>query len=120
MVEALALVFAAQLLGEALAGALHLWIPGPVLGMLLLFAAWPRLAPLHARIESVAVGLHGNFGLLFVPVCAGIAEHGVLLARWWGAIALALVSSTIATLVVVAWLFERSGFGLPRTEHEHA
>lgn len=107
MLEALATLLAFQLLGEALAHATHLPVPGPVLGMMALFLAWPHLARLHDRLGAVADALLGHFGLLFVPAGVGVMLHAGLVAAWWAPLLLAVVLSSALTLLAAAWLFER-------------
>ena len=107
MLEALATLLAFQLLGEALAHQFGLPVPGPVIGMALLFLAWPWMARLHERLGSVADALLTNFGLLFVPAGVGVMLHAGLIAAWWAPLLLAIVASSAITMVLGAWLFER-------------
>jgi holin-like protein len=107
VLEALATLLAFQLLGEALAYASGLPVPGPVIGMALLFLAWPWLARLQLRLGVVADGLLSNFGLLFVPAGVGVMLHAGLIAAWWAPLLLAVVASSALTMVLAAWLFER-------------
>jgi holin-like protein len=94
--------------GEALRQTLHLPLPGPLIGMVLLTvllvardsagAAAERAIP--PSLLSAANGLIVNMGLLFVPAGVGIiAELGVL-RREWLAILTGLVVSTVLGLVV--------------------
>jgi putative effector of murein hydrolase LrgA (UPF0299 family) len=91
-----------QCLGEGLAFALALPVPGPVVGMLLLFCAllaWPALLP---RIEAAGSELLRHLSLLFVPAGAGILVSASSASGHWLAIALSLVASTLLTLAVTA------------------
>ncbi|MBN8505760.1 MAG: CidA/LrgA family protein [Burkholderiales bacterium] len=107
MLEALALLLAFQLLGEALTHLGGLPLPGPVVGMALLFIAWPSLARWQRRLEDLATQLLSHFGLLFVPAGVGVMVHAHLLAQWWGPLLLAVLAGTVGTLVVGAWLMHR-------------
>ncbi len=107
MLEALATLLAFQLLGEALAHASGVPVPGPVIGMALLFFAWPRLPRLHERLGRVADALLANFGLLFVPAGVGVMLHAGLIALWWAPLLAAIVASSAVTMVAAAWLFQR-------------
>ena len=107
MLEALALLLAFQLLGEALAHLTGLPLPGPVVGMALLFIAWPALLRWQSRLEGLATQLLSHFGLLFVPAGVGVMVHAHLLAQWWGPLLLAVLVGTVGTLVVGAWLMQR-------------
>lgn len=99
-----------QLAGEVLRTTAHIPVPGPVLGMVLL-AAWYGLrrgAPL-AEMEQTADGLLGWLGLLFVPAGVGIFANFALLRSAWLPISVALVGSTLLTLVVTASIMHRLG-----------
>ena len=107
MLEALATLLAFQLLGEALAHVSGVPVPGPVIGMALLFLAWPWLQRLHARLDTVADALLGHFGLLFVPAGVGVMLHAGLIALWWAPLLAGIVVSSAVTMVAAAWLFQR-------------
>ena len=81
MLEALATLLAFQLLGEAVTHLVGWPVPGPVVGMALLFLAWPALSRLQTRLGGVADALLANFGLLFVPAGVGVMLHAALLAE---------------------------------------
>ncbi len=108
MISALTLLLACQLLGEAAARLFALPVPGPVIGMALLFLGL-RLRPEAARdgapLATVAGVLLAHLSLLFVPAGAGIVRHaGALIAHGPGLMA-ALVVSTALTLAVTAFVF---------------
>lgn len=107
MLEALATILAFQLLGEVLAHLVGLPVPGPVIGLLALFLAWPYLSRLHDELSSLADGLLTNFGLLFVPAGVGVMLHAGLIALWWAPLLLAVVASSAITMGLAAWLFVR-------------
>jgi holin-like protein len=107
MLEALSTLLAFQLLGEALSHALALPIPGPVIGLVALFFAWPHLRGLQQDLASVSSTVLGHLGLLFVPAGVGVMLHVGLIAAWWAPLLLALVLSTLVTVCVVALLFTR-------------
>lgn len=114
MLEAFALLLGFQLLGEALAHLSHLPVPGPVLGMALLFLAWPALGRWQQRLEALADTLLLNFGLLFVPAGVGVMVHAHLLAQWWGPLLLAVLAGTVGTLAVGAWMMQKLAPRSPR------
>jgi putative effector of murein hydrolase LrgA (UPF0299 family) len=105
MIPALTLILGFQLAGEILSRALHLPLPGPVLGMaglLIALAVWPRLAVL---VRPTAQGLLGNLSLLFVPAGVGVIGHLDLLASKGAPLLLALVVSTVLAITVGALTF---------------
>ena len=110
MIKPIFLLLLFQLAGEALRAATHLQVPGPVLGMILL-AAWyilRRRDPSPA-LEQAADGLLSWLGLLFVPAGVGIVANLALLRTAWLPISVALLGSTLLTLLTTAWIMHRFG-----------
>lgn len=60
-----------QLAGEVLARTLHLPIPGPVLGMAMLFVALLLFPGLHPRVQQTSHGLLNTMSLFFIPAGVG-------------------------------------------------
>lgn len=105
MIRALTLLFALQLAGEALAEALALPIPGPVLGMAGLLAIFAlRGGPTEAQ-ETTAKGFLDNLGLLFVPAGVGVTLHLGAVADEWPAILAAVALGTMVAMVVTGLVF---------------
>lgn len=104
MIGSLAVILGCQLLGEVVARGLGLPVPGPVLGMAaMLGVLWlrDRLAPpVLAGVEPAGRFLLSHLSLLFVPAGVGVIGNLDVLAGEWVALAVALVVSTILTLVV--------------------
>ena len=90
-----------QLVGELLARAFALPLPGPVIGMLLLMPAlgW---RPLREPVTVAARFLLQHLSLLFVPVGVGVVTHLTLLREQGCKLALAIVLSTWVGLAVTA------------------
>lgn len=97
---AILLVF--QCLGEGLAFVLGLPVPGPVVGMLLLFAALLASPRLHALVEPAGTELLRHLSLLFVPAGVGIVVAASAIGSSWLALIVSLVGSTLLTLAVTA------------------
>ena len=90
-----------QTLGELLVRQLGLPLPGPVIGMGLLWLAL-RWTPVLEPIETTARFILGHLSLLFVPVGVGVMTHLSLLAHHGWRVAVALVLSTWIGLAVTA------------------
>ena len=95
MIAAFALLLAFQLAGETLRVALHLPVPGPVLGMALLMVYLIARRGPDEHLRTTAGGLLQNLSLLFVPAGTGVMLHASRLADEAWPIAIALVASTI-------------------------
>lgn len=113
MLHAILILLGCQLIGEVLARGLTLPVPGPVIGMALLFAALQlrsRLRPEAAEIGSLPLGavagfLLANLSLLFVPAGTGIIRQTAVLTAHGPGLIIALIGSTALTLVVTALVF---------------
>ncbi len=117
MLGTLTLLLLCQLAGELAARLLHLPIPGPVLGMLLLFAGLLLRGGVPAAIQDTAGGLLRHLSLLFVPAGVGVMVHVTRLETEALPIIVALFGSTLfgiaVTAKVMAFLLSRSD---PRLE----
>ena len=102
MLAGITLLLCYQLVGEVLVAALGLPLPGPVLGMLLLLVTLVLLRATADLVEAPAEGLLGHLSLLFVPAGVGVMVHGQRLGGEWLPILVALVVSTLLTLLAVA------------------
>lgn len=86
-----------QQAGEALALALAWPLPGPVLGMLLLWAALGLLGRVPAGLGLVAALLLAHLMLPLVPAVAGIAGQTSILRQHGIALLILCVCGTVAT-----------------------
>jgi putative effector of murein hydrolase LrgA (UPF0299 family) len=110
MIAAFAGIFSCQLAGELLARALNLPLPGPVLGMGLLFlilVARDRRGGQAApdSLARAADGLLGHLSLLFVPAAVGVMRYFDLLRANAVAVAAAVAISTILAMAATALTF---------------
>jgi len=106
----LTLILACQLAGEVFVAATGLPVPGPVCGMALLFVGLIARG-LPVRLAQVADALLSHLSLLFVPAGVGVMLHAGLIGRDWLPISVALVASTLLTIVVTAAVMSRLGRG---------
>lgn len=102
MLATITLLLFYQLCGELLARYMELPVPGPVIGMLLLFLTLLARDALAETMEVTVEGLLKNLSLLFVPAGVGVITHFELLGENWPAISIALVISSILGMVVTA------------------
>lgn len=108
MIAYLVLIFGCQLIGELTVRALDLPVPGPVIGMVLLFLFLMVRGHVPKDLASVADGILNHLSLLFVPAGVGVMLHFGLLGDDWLAIGTALIISTMLTIattaLLMAWL----------------
>lgn len=120
IVLAFTILLVCQLIGEVITR-LFLWpVPGPVLGMVILFCGLLLRGHVPEGLNTVTGGLLQNLSLLFVPAGVGVMLHAQLLAKNWAALSIALVLSAVITIVVtglvMSWatrLTDRNGSEAP-------
>jgi holin-like protein len=102
MLQTFAILLVFQTVGEVISYALRLPVPGPVIGMLMLFG-WlvfdNRLLPV---IQNSSNELLRHLSLLFVPAGVGIMVHANRIESEWMPIVIALVISTWVAIAVTA------------------
>lgn len=96
-----ALLLLLQMCGEGLARLLSLPIPGPVIGMLLL---WPMLqwTPLRDSLAAAAQLLLSHLSLFFVPAGVGVIAYLGLLSQYGLKLLVVIALSTWIGLAVTA------------------
>lgn len=112
MLAFITLLLVLQLIGEAIVVAAGLPVPGPVVGMALLFIGLLWRGDLPEALDRVAQGFLGNLSLLFVPAGVGVMLHLALVRDEWLPIAGAVIGSTVLTIAVTALVMS----GLARLE----
>jgi holin-like protein len=114
MIEAFALLLLCQLTGEILSRGLGLPMPGPVIGLLILFAGLV-IAQNFRKVTAATIndtnlgrttqGLLQHLSVLFVPAGVGVIDHLHLLQSYGPVLFLALFVSTALSLAVTALVF---------------
>jgi holin-like protein len=102
MIKTFTVLLAYQCLGELIAYAGNLPIPGAVVGMILLLASLSLRPGLLSAIESDSLALLRFLPLLFVPAGVGIMVFAGRVAHDLLPIAVSVVVSTALTIVVTA------------------
>ena len=101
-VNGITLLLSYQLVGEISVRALGLPVPGPVLGMLLLFLTLLMRRSSSASLESASSSLLSHLSLLFVPAGVGIMVHFDRITEEWLPISMTLLLSTVLTMAATA------------------
>ncbi len=109
-INGITLLLIYQLIGEVLVRGLGLPVPGPVVGMILLFLTLLLRRRSSQALDQSSTALLGHLSLLFVPAGVGLMVHWNLIAAQWLPILLTLLLSTLITLASTAailWLASR-------------
>ncbi len=110
MIMGITILLLFQLVGEVIAYFIHGVVPGPVIGMALIFVA---LSVRRGRFMSqpfeeatkTSKALLENLGVLFVPAGVGIVQHFDLIAERGLALFATVLLSTVVTLIVTVWCY---------------
>lgn len=115
MLRALATLLVFQCLGEGVSYLFKLPVPGPVIGMLLLFGFLMLRPQMADTIEPTALELLRHLSLLFIPAGVGImVSAGKIRGDGLAVVASLAVSTTLAiavTALVTRALLRRQGGG---------
>ncbi len=102
MLSALTLLLLLQLIGEVFVQFFALPVPGPVIGLVLLFAGLLVRGKLGDDLRNTANNLLQHLSLLFVPAGAGVMIHAARVADEWLALSVALIGSTLLSMAATA------------------
>lgn len=115
------LLLVLQLAGEVTVRLLSWPIPGPVLGMILLFLILVLRKGVPGSLAMASNGLLTHLSLLFVPAGVGVMVHGDrLMAEWLPVVAVLLVTTVLTMLVTAAVMMLANRWLVPgyRTEEK--
>jgi len=87
-----------------MARTLALPVPGPVIGLVLLFAVLIIRGKAPVSLTHTANGLLDYLSLLYVPAGVGIMVNFALIQKEWPAILLTLILSLTLTLIITAFV----------------
>jgi len=105
MLGPIAVLLLCQLAGEAAARALALPVPGPVIGLALLFMVLLLRPAVAERVGPTARILLAHLSLLFVPAGVGVVGNLDLLSRNWLAFGVILIVSTVLAMLASVGTF---------------
>lgn len=102
MLRTFSILLIFQSIGE---GIVHLFgwpVPGPVIGMLMLFLCLLARKGMAEKLLPDVQALLRHLSLLFIPAGVGIMVHGQRVLNEWLPLLLALLVSTALSIVVTA------------------
>ena len=106
MIPGLVKLFLFQAIGELISNFLIPFIPGPVIGLVLLLAFLVVRNNLPSDIDSVGSTILQHLGLLFIPASVGVILYlPILKANAWAVLA-TLGVSVVATIAVTGGLLK--------------
>lgn len=120
MIEALTLLLAFQLAGELITGISGLPLPGPVLGMAMLFIALLIKGGPSESLKTTSNSILQNLSLLFIPAGTGVLLHLNRLADDWLPLLLSVVLSTGLAMAVTALVIKALHKPQKSTAHQES
>jgi putative effector of murein hydrolase LrgA (UPF0299 family) len=105
MLAAIAALLVCQLAGEVVVRVATMPVPGPVVGMMLLFAFLLARAPLPEQLSDTADNLLKHLSLLFVPAGVGVVQQLGRLGDDGLRLVAVVIISTVVSLAVTALVF---------------
>lgn len=106
MLPSLTVLLLCQLAGEVVARLLGLPLPGPVIGMVILFLGLLVRGRVPTGLDQAVKAILGNFALLFIPASVGVMVHLGTIRTEALPIAAAVLGSTALTIVVTGRLMQ--------------
>ncbi|NOX08354.1 MAG: CidA/LrgA family protein [Gammaproteobacteria bacterium] len=104
LINGITILLIYQLVGEVSVMLLQIPVPGPVLGMTMLFLTLLLRGQSDESLDSVSTSLLSHLSLLFVPAGVGMMVHFDRIINEWMAISLTLLLSTIITMMASAMI----------------
>lgn len=97
-------ILAFYFVGESISYFINHFIPGNIIGMLLLFFSLHFKLINPDRIKYAAIGMTKNMTLFFIPASVGLMEYTGLLSEFWASILIITLVSTLIVLAVAGWV----------------
>ena len=106
MIGNITVILLCELIGEVVAKVARLPVPGPVLGMLILFCGLMIRNEMPQELETVGGFLLRYLSLLFVPAGVGVITSLDLLVKSWLPIAGTIVIGTMVTIAITGLVMQ--------------
>jgi holin-like protein len=107
MLKAFIILLLFQLLGESIVSLADLLIPGPVIGMLLLWMALLIKNGASPELSNLSHSLIKHLSLLFLPAGVGLFFLPPAIQQYWPAVLAAMVGGTFVSMLFSGWLLQR-------------
>ena len=120
MLAAITTLLVYQLVGEVISRMLELPVPGPVIGMALLFATLLLRESFAEPLRETAQTLLQHLSLLFVPAGVGVMLHFHRIGTEWLPLAVSLIASTVLAVAVTALVLQVLARGSRTADREDA
>lgn len=96
-------------IGEVVSYLINGFVPGSVIGMLLLFTALCFKVINGEKVNKLSKALTDNMGFFFLPAAVGLMSAFDVLSKYWLVILISTTVSTILVIIAVALVQQRMG-----------
>jgi len=107
MVKGIFIILLFYFLGEAVSYFISGFVPGSIIGMILLFLALCFKAVPPDNVKDVANAFTRNMAIFFIPAGAGLLGSYGLISEFWMSILIVCSVSTILVIIAVAIIQQR-------------
>lgn len=94
-------------IGECISHLIYGFIPGSIIGMILLFSALYFKKVKAEDVEHVSNAFTRNMAVFFIPAGAGLLGASDVLSKFWLSIVVVCTFSTFLVILVVALIQEK-------------
>ena len=109
MIKWIIYVLGFQLIGELASVLLHVPVPGPVIGMLLLFGLLLYQGELPKELDDLSGALLRHLYMYFIPAAVGVTAHITMVANQVVSMLVAILISSLLSLLVAGLLMQWLG-----------
>ncbi|GAA3257724.1 Antiholin-like protein LrgA [Lactococcus lactis subsp. lactis] len=102
----LLIIFGFSFVGNVISNLFHLPVPGPIIGMILLFLSLQFKLLQFRHVDEAGTFLINNMTILFLPAGVGIMAKWNLISHFWAQILLIVVGALIINMLILGKLVE--------------
>ncbi len=99
MVKGIFIILLFYFIGECISYLIKGFIPGSIIGMMLLFLALYLKIIQPSSVDSTANAITKNMAIFFIPSGAGLMTSFGVLSKFWASI---IITCSISTILVIA------------------
>ena len=102
----LLIIFGFSFVGNVISNLFHLPVPGPIIGMILLFLALQFKLLQFRHVDEAGSFLIDNMTILFLPAGVGIMAKWNLISHFWAQILLIVIGALIINMLILGKVVE--------------
>lgn len=99
MVKGIFIILLFYFIGECISYLIKGFIPGSIIGMMLLFLALYLKVVQPDNVDSTANAITKNMAIFFIPSGAGLMTSFGVLSKFWASI---IITCSVSTILVIA------------------